>query len=102
MGMMKRRIQKFEKILGYTFNNKGLLIEALSHSSYVNESRRKKRCNERLEFLGDSVLSIVVSEYLFTHFKHLPEGELTKIRSTNKPATQSPSAMKSFPCVKHI
>lgn len=82
MGMMKRRIQKFEKILGYTFNNKGLLIEALSHSSYVNESRRKKRCNERLEFLGDSVLSIVVSEYLFIHFKHLPEGELTKIRST--------------------
>ena len=46
MGMMKRRIQKFEKILGYTFNNKGLLIEALSHSSYVNESRRKKRCKE--------------------------------------------------------
>ncbi|MBQ8567937.1 MAG: ribonuclease III [Oscillospiraceae bacterium] len=72
---------KFEEKIGYTFKNKELLHEALAHSSYANETR-KSRSNERLEFLGDSVLSIVVSEHLFTHFKHLPEGELTKIRAS--------------------
>lgn len=73
---------EFEKKIGYTFKNKSLLHEALSHSSYANENKRGKNSNERLEFLGDSVLSIVVSEHLFTHFKHLPEGELTKIRAS--------------------
>lgn len=74
------QFSEFEKIIGYTFKNKELLHEALSHSSYANEHHRSS--NERLEFLGDSVLSIVVSEHLFTHFKHLPEGELTKIRAS--------------------
>ena len=73
---------EFEKKIGYTFKNKDLLHEALSHSSYANEYRHGRNSNERLEFLGDSVLSIVVSEHLFTHFKHLPEGELTKIRAS--------------------
>ncbi len=73
---------EFEKKIGYTFKNKELLHEALSHSSYANEVRHGRNSNERLEFLGDSVLSIVVSEHLFTHFKHLPEGELTKIRAS--------------------
>lgn len=74
---------EFENKIGYTFKDKNLLHEALSHSSYANESRQHGRhSNERLEFLGDSVLSIVVSEHLFTHFKHLPEGELTKIRAS--------------------
>lgn len=59
-----------------------MLIEALSHSSYANEKRKGRNSNERLEFLGDSVLSIVVSQYLFEHFTHLPEGELTKIRAS--------------------
>ena len=54
----------------------------MSHSSYANEQKKGRNSNERLEFLGDSVLSIVVSEHLFTHFKHLPEGELTKIRAS--------------------
>jgi ribonuclease-3 len=54
----------------------------LSHSSYANEQKKGRNSNERLEFLGDSVLSIVVSDHLFTHFKHLPEGELTKIRAS--------------------
>ncbi|MBP1561720.1 MAG: ribonuclease III [Oscillospiraceae bacterium] len=72
---------EFEKKIGYTFKNKELLHEALSHSSYANECKHGRNSNERLEFLGDSVLSIVVSEHLFTHFKHLPEGELTKIRA---------------------
>lgn len=73
---------EFEKKIGYTFKNKELLHEALSHSSYANEIKRGRNSNERLEFLGDSVLSIVVSKHLFTHFKHLPEGELTKIRAS--------------------
>ena len=74
---------EFENKIGYTFKNKDLLHEALSHSSYANENKHHGRhSNERLEFLGDSVLSIVVSEHLFNHFKHLPEGELTKIRAS--------------------
>ena len=72
----------FETKIGYTFKNKELLHEALSHSSYANEHKHGRNSNERLEFLGDSVLSIVVSEHLFSHFRHLPEGELTKIRAS--------------------
>lgn len=72
----------FEAKIGYTFKNKELLHEALSHSSYANEQKHGRHSNERLEFLGDSVLSIIVSEHLFSHFKHLPEGELTKIRAS--------------------
>lgn len=75
-------IEQFEQVIHYTFKNKNLIKEALSHSSYANESKNHLNSNERLEFLGDSVLSIVVSDYLFEHFKHLPEGELTKIRAS--------------------
>lgn len=75
-------LEQFEQVIGYTFQNKRLLHEALSHSSYANEMKKLRRSNERLEFLGDSVLSIVVSQYLFEHFTHLPEGELTKIRAS--------------------
>lgn len=75
-------MQQFEEIIRYSFRNGELLHEALSHSSYANENKRARHSNERLEFLGDSVLSLVVSEYLFQHFKHLPEGELTKIRAS--------------------
>ena len=67
--------------IGYRFKNEKLLIEALSHSSYANENRYA-RSNERLEFLGDSVLSIVVSDYIFKHFSHIPEGELSKLRAS--------------------
>ncbi len=72
----------FEKVIGYRYKNKKLVKEALTHSSYVNEGRNKNKNNQRLEFLGDSVLSIVVSEHLFTHYTHLPEGELTKLRAS--------------------
>ena len=71
---------EFEQAIGYQFKNPELLTEALCHSSYANEKRGALRCNERLEFLGDSVLSIVVSEHLFRHCD-LPEGELTKMRA---------------------
>lgn len=72
----------FEKVINYQFSDKSLMETALSHSSYANESKSVRQSNERLEFLGDSVLSIVVSKYLFNHFSHLPEGELTKIRAS--------------------
>lgn len=74
-------MEAFEKKLNYTFKNKELLETALTHSSYANEQRRGAVCNERLEFLGDSVLSIIVSDYLYNNFS-LPEGRLTKLRAS--------------------
>ncbi len=73
---------ELEKTIGYSFKNKELLLRALSHSSYANEMRAGYKSNERLEFLGDSVLSVVVAEYLFKNFENLPEGELTKMRAS--------------------
>ncbi|MGN1059769.1 MAG: ribonuclease III, partial [Clostridia bacterium] len=65
------------------FNNKELLKTALTHSSFANENRGKHILfNERLEFLGDSVLSLIVSNYLFENYQKLPEGDLTKARAT--------------------
>ena len=74
-------MNKLEEIIKYQFNDEMLIKTALSHSSFANESKSGIKCNERLEFLGDSVLSIVVSEYLFERFKNQPEGDLTKIRA---------------------
>ena len=76
--------EKLEGKIGYTFKNKDLLKEALTHSSYSNECRSKGStavCNERLEFLGDSVLSIVTSRYLFEKMSDRQEGDMTKIRA---------------------
>ena len=81
MEKLEKNIEEFEEKLRYTFKNKELLITALSHSSYANEKKKVRHSNERLEFLGDSVLSVVVSKYLFENFRELPEGELTKIRA---------------------
>ncbi|MEE3427676.1 MAG: ribonuclease III [Ruminococcus sp.] len=75
-------MKDFEKVIEYKFNNPDLLREALTHSSYANEAKDKQiKCNERLEFLGDAVLSIVVAEYIFENLPELPEGELTKLRA---------------------
>ncbi|MBQ7782928.1 MAG: ribonuclease III [Oscillospiraceae bacterium] len=76
------KLAEFEEKIGYSFKNRDLIFEALSHSSFANEYKKGRNSNERLEFLGDSVLSIVISEHLFNHFKHLPEGDLTKIRAS--------------------
>jgi len=65
--------------LYYTFSNPSLLIQALTHSSYANE--HNKRHNQRLEFLGDSVLQLIVSDFLFIRYPDMNEGELTKLRS---------------------
>lgn len=73
---------KLQEKIGYRFKNTGLLTNALTHSSYANELGFALSSNERLEFLGDAVLSMIVSEYIFMHFSNLPEGELTKIRAS--------------------
>ena len=73
-------INQFENIIGYRFNNKEYILEALTHSSYSNENKNYN-FNERLEFLGDSVLGIIISDYLFKNETELPEGELTKLRA---------------------
>ncbi|MCH5191818.1 MAG: ribonuclease III [Oscillospiraceae bacterium] len=70
----------FEKKIGYKFKNTALLDRALTHSSYANENGTGLD-NERLEFLGDSVLGFITAEYLFEHYKNNPEGELTKKRA---------------------
>lgn len=71
-----------EDNLQYKFKDKNLLIHALTHSSYANELRDPRACNERLEFLGDSVLSVVVADYLYKTYPDKPEGELTKLRAS--------------------
>ena len=73
-------ISKFENIISYNFKNKQYILEALTHSSYSNENK-SYAFNERLEFLGDSVLGIIISDYLFKNETELPEGELTKLRA---------------------
>ncbi len=76
------KISEFEEIINYKFNDKNLIFTALSHSSFANENKKQRNSNERLEFLGDSVLSIIVSDFIFEHYTFLPEGELTKLRAS--------------------
>ena len=70
-----------EEKLGYTFQNAALLENALTHSSRANESRGKLLSNERLEFLGDSILGMVVADHLYRNHSDMPEGELTRTRA---------------------
>ncbi len=75
-------LSEFKQRLGYSFQNKGLLENALTHSSYANEHRREGiSSNERLEFLGDAILGLVVAEHLYRTHPDKPEGELTKLRA---------------------
>lgn len=76
-------IKILEDRIGYHFTDRTLVLRAVTHSSYANENReRGLQCNERLEFFGDSVLSLVVSEHLFNNYTSKQEGELTRIRSS--------------------
>ncbi len=80
--MTPDQIQKIEQILGLTFKRKKILIRAFIHRSYLNESQEfSEISNERLEFLGDSVLQFLSSEYLYKKFPDFTEGELTNLRS---------------------
>lgn len=74
-------LQLLQQKLKYPFKNESFLFTALTHSSYANEGKRGEKSNERQEFLGDAVLSVIVSDYLYRHYSHLPEGELTKLRA---------------------
>jgi len=77
-----KELNVFEDIINYKFNNIATLEKALTHSSYSNEDKSYSRVNnERLEFLGDAVLSISVSRFIFDRFPDYPEGDLTKLRS---------------------
>lgn len=79
-----RPLEELEERLGHTFKNKDYITVALTHSSYSNEMKAKGQrvpFNERLEFLGDSVLSIIVSSFIFDKYKNKQEGDLTKIRA---------------------
>jgi ribonuclease-3 len=78
--LINKDFHELEKRINYTFKNPVLLYEALSHSSHANEHGTES--NERLEFLGDSVLSLVVSSYLYARYKKLGEGDLSKIRAS--------------------
>ena len=76
------KAEKIEQTIGYSFKDRKLLTNAFSHSSFVNEKHLSKSdCNERMEFLGDAVLELVTSEFLFNRYKKLQVGELTKLRA---------------------
>ena len=77
---MTKSIQQLQDTIGYKFHNLVFLEVALTHSSYANEVKHQLKYNERQEFLGDAVLSIIVSDYLFNNYT-VPEGELTKLRA---------------------
>ena len=78
--MAKFNIKEVEDVIGITFNQTALLKTALTHSSYANQFKDQEY-NERLEFIGDSILQLCITEYLFLNYKDKSEGELTKIRS---------------------
>lgn len=84
MRLRRRRRERtpVEELLGVTFRDPGLLSQALTHRSYAHEaSLDTGKTNERLEFLGDAVLDLVISDHLFRHYRDLDEGKLTRIRS---------------------
>ena len=78
-----KKLLELEQRIGYKFENFDLLVKAMTHSSYANEHRyEKKENNERLEFLGDAVLELISSDYLFAKYPETPEGVLTKKRAS--------------------
>ena len=77
------KLRKLEGVIGYTFQDRRLLFQALCHSSYANEHREEgAQDNERLEFLGDSVLEVCSSDFLYRKYPEMPEGDLTKFRAS--------------------
>ena len=81
--MADMKIKELEQMIGYTFRDPQMLLTAMCHSSYANEHRQKQmHDNERLEFLGDAVLEIASSDFLFHQYPQMPEGKLTKLRAS--------------------
>lgn len=88
-----KKLEKLQQSVGYRFKDERLLQRALTHTSYANECNEgHNKSNERLEFLGDSVLGIITAEHFYLNFKNLPEGELTKLRA----ATVCENSLSSF------
>lgn len=88
-----KKLKKLQQSVGYKFKDERLLQRALTHTSYANECNEgHNKSNERLEFLGDSVLGIITAEHFYLNFKDLPEGELTKLRA----ATVCENSLSSF------
>ena len=80
--METANISRLENILGVKFNNRSILFNALTHSSFANEMKKgRSYCNERLEFLGDSILGMIVARYLFSNYPDMPEGQMTRLRA---------------------
>lgn len=83
MNKDRKKLLELEKKIGYSFQDFDLLIRAMTHSSYANEHKKEQReHNERLEFLGDAVLELISSDYLFRNYPDIPEGTLTKKRAS--------------------
>ncbi len=79
----EQELNEFQNVIGYKFKNIDLLIQALTHSSFVNEQKiNKKPDYERLEFLGDAVLEMISSDFLFRKYPDKKEGEMSKIRAS--------------------
>ena len=88
-----KKLEKLQQSVGYKFKDERLLQRALTHTSYANECNEgHNKSNERLEFLGDSVLGIITAEHFYLNFNDLPEGELTKLRA----ATVCENSLSSF------
>ncbi len=99
------KLEILEQKIGYTFKNINHLKEAVTHSSYANELRQKNvriNSNERLEFLGDAVLEIISSTYLFEKYPHVTEGELTRLRSESICTGALSSYARSLDLGSHI
>ena len=81
--MTENKIEELEARIGYQFHDRSMLVQAMCHSSYANEHRPGHlKDNERLEFLGDAVLEVISSDYLFHEHPEMPEGRLTRLRAS--------------------
>jgi ribonuclease-3 len=100
---MKINIPLFEKKLGYHFKDKSLLIQALTHSSYAYENPQTVESdNETLEFLGDSVLGLVIADFLCNTYPYISEGELSKLKSSAAKTSSLSSFSKKIKLDKNI
>jgi ribonuclease-3 len=79
--LLKTNIKKFQRLIGYSIHNQDVFVQALLHRSFLQRMSQPGHSNERLEFFGDSILNLIVAEYLYHHYPDAEEGELTKVRS---------------------
>ena len=99
---LKKKIPEIEALLGYTFIDKELACLAFIHRSYVNENKHVSQHNERLEFLGDSVIGLLIADFLYESMPHTPEGELSYLRSRLVEATACVSYAETLNIKKYL